>query len=134
MCDRHPPLIGLVRQSGGAIQFVHEPIDLGRVVELASERFGDMIKAVVDVERRVMVLGGAMHSDEEAALLDDGSRQADLWGINLYPEDHPSDGWIEFDSMINIRPDQGNRSRGVEDVAVQTRIRALVAALVRADA
>jgi len=44
---------------------------------------GDMIKAVVDIERGVMAIGGEMHADEEAVLLDDGSREVDLWGINL---------------------------------------------------
>ena len=70
-----------------------------------------------------------MHTDEEAVLLDDGSAQADIWGINLYP-DEPGDHWIEFDSMINLRPAQGNRTRGVDDPAVQARIRGVVEALV----
>jgi hypothetical protein len=54
-----------------------------------------------------------MHADEEAALLAEGSTQADLWGINLYPE-LPEEDWLEFDSMINLRPSWGNRSRGVD--------------------
>lgn len=73
-----------------------------------------MVKAVVDVNRKVMAIGGELHSDEEAALMDDGSNQQDLWGINLYPWES-GDEWIEFDSVINIRPSQGNRSRGVDD-------------------
>lgn len=97
--------------------------------ELALARFGDMVKAVVDLERGIMAAGGELHSDEEALLLDDGSRQSDLWGINIYPDDGGPE-WIEFDSMINVRPSQGNRSRGVEDPALQARIRAIVARLV----
>jgi hypothetical protein len=92
-------------------------------------QFGDMVKAVVDIERGVMAIGGEMHADEEAVLLDDGSRQSDLWGINLYPGD-PIAGWIEFDSMINVRPTQGNRSRDVEDESVRDAIRRTVASLV----
>jgi len=69
-------------------------------------------------------------ADEEQVLLDDGSRQTDLWGINLYPGDDSED-WIEFDSMINIRPGQKNRSRGVEDPAMRTRIRAIVGELIQ---
>jgi hypothetical protein len=92
-----------------------------------------MVKAVIDIERRVIVVGAAMHADEEAVLLDDGSRQTDLWGINLYPDEYPDEGWIEFDSMINIRPGEGNRSRGVEDTRVQDVIRAITTELVRPD-
>jgi hypothetical protein len=89
-----------------------------------------MIKAVVDIDRGVMAIGGEMQADEEAALLDDGSRQVDLWGINLYPTEAGSD-WLEFDSMINVRPSQGNRSRDVEDVSLRDAIRRVVASLVR---
>lgn len=70
---------------------------------MAQARSGDMVKAVVDVARGVMAVSGELHSDEEALLLDDGSRQPDLWGINLYPGESGQD-WIEFDSMINVRP------------------------------
>lgn len=70
-----------------------------------------------------------LHADEEALLLQHGARQADLWGINLYP-DRPTQELIEFDSMINVRPAQGNRSRGVEDAAVQRQIQDIVRRLV----
>ena len=89
-----------------------------------------MVKAVVDIERGVMAIGGEMHADEEAALLDDGSRQVDLWGINLYPAEAGPE-WLEFDSMINVRPSRGNRSRDVEDPDIRNAIRQLVASLVR---
>ena len=72
---------------------------------------------------------GELHSDEEAVLLDDGSAQQDLWGITLYPSE-PGEDWIEFDSMINVRPIQGNRSRGVDDARLRERIRAVVSTLV----
>ena len=97
---------------------------------LAEARFGDMVKAVVDVSRDMMAAGGELHSDEEALLIEDGSAQRDIWGINLYPDDN-GDGWIEFDSMINVRPSQGNRSRDVEDEAMRARIREVVGRLVR---
>lgn len=96
---------------------------------MADEQFGDWIKAVVDVGRGVMAVGGDLHADDEALLLADGSRQQDLWGINLYP-DEPGRDWIEFDSMINIRPRDGNRSRGVDDEHVRARVRRVVASLV----
>ncbi len=96
---------------------------------MAERQFGDMVKAVVDIDRDVMAAGGELHSDEEAALLDDGSRQASLWGINLYPDEH-GEGWIEFDSMINVRPADRNRSRSVQDAALRERVRNTVSRLV----
>lgn len=96
-------------------------INLNRLKEIALERFGDMVKGVVDVEKRVIALGADLHADEEALLLEQGSEQRNLWGFNLYP-DMADDGFIEFDSMINIRPSQGNRSRTVQDPEIQKRI------------
>ena len=112
-----------------APQIIREPISLSELSELAQRRFGDRIKAVVDIGRGIMAIGGELHSDEEALLLDDQSIQTDLWGINIYPGE-TGDEWIEFDSMINVRPSQGNRSRGVDDPAVQVRIRQIVDKLV----
>ena len=108
---------------------VSAPITREDLSELAKEQFGDWIKAVVDVSRGVMAAGGGLHADDEALLLAGGSRQQDLWGINLYPEEQ-GDDWIEFDSMINIRPRDGNRSRGVDDDGTRARIRAIVERLI----
>jgi hypothetical protein len=91
------------------IEVVRTSVTLGRIRSLAEASFGDLVKAVVDVEQRAMAIGGGMHADEEAVLMDQGSRQRDLWGINLYPDLYGTTGWIEFDSMINLRPGQGNR-------------------------
>ena len=76
-----------------------------------------------------MAVSGELHSDEEALLLADGSRQQDLWGVNFYPADRTA-AWVEFDSMINVRPSQGNRSRNVEDAATRAAILSVVTALV----
>ncbi|HAF13060.1 MAG TPA: hypothetical protein DHU55_07950 [Blastocatellia bacterium] len=89
-----------------------------------------MIKAVVDVEKGIMAIGGELHADEEAFLLARDSRQEDLWGINLYPELDVVE-MVEFDSMINIRPSQNNRSRGVEDPAVREEILRITEKLVQ---
>ena len=93
--------------------------------QMAARRFGDLVKAVVDVDRKLLAVDAELHADLEALLLEDGSRQRSLWGINLYP-DLPEDQWIEFDSVINLRPSQGNRSRGVDDEVIRRHIIAIV--------
>ena len=96
---------------------------------MAEQHFGDMVKAVVDIEKGVMALGGDLHADEEMMLLEQGSVQHNLWGINLYP-DLPREQMVEFDSMINIRPAQNNRSRSVEDDSVRKQILQVVSSLI----
>ncbi|MBU2025276.1 hypothetical protein KJ912_00875 [Patescibacteria group bacterium] len=87
--------------------------------------FGNLVKAVVDIKKGIMVIDAELHADEETLLIKKGSRQEDLWGINLYPE-LKGDDFIEFDSMINIRPAQNNRSRSVDDPDIQKRIKKIV--------
>lgn len=113
------------------IIILKEPIQLSDVAALAKDQFGAMIKATVDVEREVLALGGELHSDEEALLLEAGSEQGNLWGINIYPEKSGPD-LVEFDSMINVRPSQDNRSRGVENARTRERILLIVSKLIRA--
>jgi len=113
------------------MEVVRESVTLDHLVELAESGFGNLVKAVVDVSQGIMAVGAEMHADEKAALLGLGSSQADLWGVNLHPSQYGQSDWIEFDSMINIRPRQGNRSRGVNDPAAQEKIVAVVAHLVR---
>ena len=88
------------------------------------------IKIVVDVRRKILSAGGEKHVDGEQMLLKDGSRQEDLWGINIYP-DQPDENRVEFDSMINIRPYMNNRSRGVENIDIQKKIVSIVKQLVK---
>ncbi len=109
-------------------RIVRDSVSRADLARMAGDQFGDWVKAVVDVSRGIMAVGGDLHADDEAALLADGSRQSDLWGINLHPGESGSD-WIEFDSMINIRPGQGNRSRGVDDERLRARIREVVRTL-----
>ena len=90
------------------------PLSLDELKRISAAGFGNLVKAVVDVDREIVAIDAELHSDLEALLLGDGSKQKGLWGINLYP-DMPGDGFIEFDSMINMRPSHGNKSRGVDD-------------------
>jgi hypothetical protein len=109
---------------------IEDTIEISELAELAKERFGDLIKAVVDVKRSVMMVGAELHADQESLFLEQGSRQQDLWGINLYPR-KTDDEWIEFDSMINLRPSQNNFSRGVDNPEVRKKIIEIVYKLVR---
>ena len=111
------------------IRIITEAIAKKALEEIAKHQFGDMVKAVVDIQRNIMAIGGELHADEEAILLENGSKQTDLWGINLYI-DKPEEEWIEFNSMINIRPSQNNRSRSVENQDTQKKIKAIVASLI----
>ena len=105
------------------------PIQLDELRKMARDMFGDLVKAVVDVVRDTMAVDAELHADEEAILIQHGSSQHDLWGINLYPE-LKGDDFVVYDSMINLRPSRGNRSRGVEDPAIRDRIRKIVDRLV----
>lgn len=115
------------------IEVVRDSVALSQIQAMAESQFGDLVKGVVDVEDAIMAIGGELHADEEALLLELGSRQASLWGINLYPAQYGEAAWIEFDSMINLRPSQGNRTRSVENPDIQRRIIEIVGQLVRAD-
>jgi hypothetical protein len=77
-----------------------------------------------------MMIGAELHSDEEALLLEQGSDQADLWGINIYP-DKSGDEMIEFNSMINLRPSQGNCSRGIDDPSMRQKVKEIVKQLIQ---
>lgn len=105
-----------------------DKISISELKLMAEGRFGDLVKAVVDVERELMAVDAELHADEEKELLEDGSVQEHLWGINLYPDD--TDDFIEFDSMINLRPSWGNRSRGIDDENIRLRIIKIVNCLV----
>ena len=101
-------------------------ISIDELKSTALETFGDLVKAVVDVRLRLVALDAELHSDLEALLIENGSKQQDLWGINFYP-DLEGEDFIEFDSMINMRPSQGNLSRSVDDEAVRREIIEIVA-------
>lgn len=101
-------------------------IHIPELVSMAEKMYGNLVKAVVDLQRNTLVVDAEMHADEEQYLLEEGSKQNDLWGINLYPFKFGTDDFIEFDSMINIRPRQQNMSRGVDDPKIREQIIRLV--------
>jgi hypothetical protein len=110
------------------ILLVREPIapeDLARAVDAW---FGDMVKLVVDVRLELAAVGGELHADAEALLLESGSRQQDLWGANYYPG--LGERALEFTALINIRPAQGNRGMEIQDPAIRERVRGIATRLI----
>lgn len=109
---------------------VEDKISIEELKEMARKMFGNLVKGVVDAEKEIMAVDAELHADEESLLLEKGSKQENLWGINLYPE-ISGDDFIEFDSMINIRPSRENRSRGVENLEIRDKIIKIVNKLVQ---
>jgi len=101
-------------------------IGISELIEMSQRMYGDLVKAVVDVVNKRLVIDAEMHADQESFLLRSGSSQDNLWGINLHPEFFGTDDFVEFDSMINLRPGQGNRSRSVDNPAIREQIRKIV--------
>ncbi len=111
------------------VHVITAKISTAELKNIARKSFEVMAKAVVDIEKRIMAVGGELHADANAALLERGSRPQDLWGINLYPGKAGSE-WIEFIALINIRPTAGNRSMHIKDPAIRSRIEDIVNDLV----
>jgi hypothetical protein len=103
-----------------------ESISIAELIKMSESMYDALVKAVVDVEAGLVVVDAGLHADEELLLLENGSKQENLWGINLWPENYGTDEFIEFDSMINMKPYQNNRSRSVDDPELQKAIRALI--------
>lgn len=114
---------------GVPMQIVESKITIDELNKMSEKMFNRLVKAVVDIEKGIMVVDAELHSDEEELLLEQGSLQQNLWGINIHP-DVKGEGWIVFDSMINLRPSFGNRSRGVDNPQVREKIISIVTKLV----
>jgi hypothetical protein len=111
------------------MKLITEHIALSELSQMARNMFGSLVKAVVDIEKEIMVVGGELHADEELFLIEQGSRREYIWGVNLYPG-APKDQLVEFDSMINVRPHLGNRTRGVESLEIRQKILRVVNKLI----
>ncbi len=112
------------------MKLVQDKISNEELKEMSEKMFDGLVKAVVDIEKEIMVVDAEMHADQEEFLLQQGSDQKDLWGINFYPDEVGSEDWLEFDSMINLRPSQNNRSRSVESEETRNKIIEVVEKLV----
>jgi hypothetical protein len=111
------------------IEILRARIQADTLRRLVSDGFGDMVKYVVDIERQVIAIGGQLQADAEAILLEDGSRQDDLWGANYYPGTSP-DQCIEFTALINIRPARSNPGMELLDSKLRERVRQVTFALI----
>lgn len=76
------------------------------------------IKLAVDIEREILAGGGTLHADCEAALLEDGSKQTDIWGADW----NPTSQQVTYESLINIRPSQSNLSMEILDPEIRKRV------------
>jgi hypothetical protein len=107
------------------MKILKDVINIDELKKIAQASFGDLVKAVIDVDRQLVAIDAELHSDLEALFLEDGSKQSSLWGINFYP-DLEGEEFIEFDSMINLRPSQGNMTRGVDSKDIRSKIISIV--------
>jgi hypothetical protein len=113
------------------MKLVKHSVSIQTIGKMAKQKFGNMVKAVVDIDKKIMVIDAELHADQESLLIQSGSKQANIWGINLYPEKYGSPDFIEFDSMVNLRPSQNNLSRNIEDKKIQDKIRKIVDKLIK---
>ena len=117
---------------------VHNKISIDELRSMSEKMFSRLVKAVVDIEREIMAVDAELHVDLESFLLDEESglpegpsEQDNLWGINFHPNKRSDQEFVEFDSMINVRPLAANNSRYVEDAQVRKRIIEIIAKLVQ---
>ena len=105
-------------------EYFEAPLSEETLRRLVDDEFGDMVKFVVDVGQEVIAVGGEFHSDEEAVLLEKGSKQEHLWGANYYPA-RPEGKKLVYTSMINVRPRDGNSQQEIQSIEIRQRVAAL---------
>lgn len=107
---------------------LHEPATSEQIAQMAEEYYGLRIKLAVDVNRGIVAGGGALHYDCEQALLREGSQQRNVWGADWFPTTKT----VEYDSLINLRPGQGNRSTHIQNLDLRDQIETIVRRLMEA--
>lgn len=112
------------------MKIITQQVTVAELKQMAAGLFGNMVKAAVDIDKALLAIDAELHSDLEALLIENGSKQKNIWGINLYPE-LTGDDLVEFDSMINMRPSQGNRSRSVDNPEIRKKIIEIVSKRVK---
>ncbi len=112
------------------MKIVKDKIEIAELKEMTKRMYENMVKAVVDIEKEILAVDAEMHIDEEQLLIEqENSEPKNLWGINIWPEKDGKE-FIEFDSMINLKPAFGNRTRGIDSAEIRERIIKIVNKLV----
>ncbi|MBI4427171.1 MAG: hypothetical protein HY569_01660 [Candidatus Magasanikbacteria bacterium] len=106
------------------MRIIDKRIIVSELRKFLNQPFPEMIKFVVDIEKEILALGGEVHADAEEALLENGSEQKNLWGGNVYPDAIGEK--LKYNSLINIRPSQNNRSLDVQDESLKNKIKVIV--------
>ncbi|MCX6765160.1 MAG: DUF5674 family protein [Candidatus Nealsonbacteria bacterium] len=113
------------------MKIVKDKISTAELEEMAKKMFGNLVKAAVDIEKEIMAVDCELHSDAQEFLIEkEGSEPKNIWGINIYPE-KSGDEFIEFDSMINLKPAFNNRTRGVDNGGIKNKIIAITNKLIQ---
>ncbi|MFA5877782.1 MAG: DUF5674 family protein [Candidatus Staskawiczbacteria bacterium] len=107
------------------MKIINDKITIAELKELSERMFGNFVKAVIDIEKEIVAVDAELHVDLEQLLIENGSEPNNLWGINIYPE-VGKDKFIEFDSMINLKPSLGNRTRGIDKEEIREKIISIV--------
>lgn len=108
------------------ILVVRESVSESALRALAEAWHGTLVKGVADIKTGIVALGGEWHMDANNRLIAEGSDQRDLWGFNIYPKEK-GDGAIEYNSLINIRPLQGNRGMDIASEETKKAVRRVAA-------
>ncbi|MBI2627324.1 hypothetical protein HYW72_00145 [Candidatus Nomurabacteria bacterium] len=107
------------------MKIINKKISEPELRELAREFYVDMIKGVVDIELEILAMGGEYHMDANNILIENGSTQKNVWGFNWY-FDKSGEERIEYISLINIRPAQGNKSMEVQDFSLRGKMKLII--------
>lgn len=110
------------------VEIIRTKASKEKIKELADNSFGSMFKLAVDIERGILTAGGEFHADGEQSLIEEGSKQKDIWGANYYPFEKPHNR-VEYTALINIRPSSGNQSMKIEDLKIREKVKAIVESL-----
>src|SRR3989338_2163194 len=111
------------------MKVLDRPISKPELEAMASKMFVYVVKAVVDIEREIVAIDGELHSDLAEMLVEQGSKGKNIWGVNIHPD--KGSEWLEFDSMVNIKPNLGNRTRSVDDPIIRDKIRDILESLIK---
>ena len=115
------------------MKIVKDKIEIVEIKEMAKRMYENLVKTVVDIEKEIIAMNAEMHVDLEQLLIEqENSEPKNLWGINIHP-DFKGEKFIEFDSMINLKPGLGNRTRGIDNIEIRNKIIKIVTKLVKYD-